>query len=99
MNRELEQYRFARIEGYRLTQSRLQEQFMEKAVDLDGLERTVRLELSTTAPLAPWRKSEMEQVGCREGRRLAALEFFWENHQAIRLALKSIRGIGGAQPD
>lgn len=99
MNRELEQYRFARIEGYRITQSRLQEQFMDKAVNLDGLERVVGLELAATVSQAPWRKSEMEQVGCREGMRLAALEFFWEHHQAIRLALKSIRGIGGVQLD
>jgi hypothetical protein len=72
---------------------------MEKALDLDGLERAVRLELAATLPQAPWRKSEMEQVGCREGIQLAALEFFWENHQAIRLALNSIRGIGGDQLD
>ena len=99
MNRELEQYRFARIEGYRISQSRLHEQFMERAVNLDELERAVRLELSTTAPLAPWRKSEMEQAGCREGMRLAALEFFWEIYQAIRHALNGLQTKGVDQPD
>ena len=84
MNREMEQYRFARIEGYRITHARLQEQFVDKGISFEALECAVALELAATLPCAPWRKSEIEQVACREGMRLAALEFFWENHQAMR---------------
>jgi hypothetical protein len=35
---------------------------------------------------APWRKSEIERTGYREGMRLATLEFFWSHRQELRRA-------------
>ena len=41
MNRESEQYRFARIEGYLITLARLEEQFKDTAVNLEEMEAAV----------------------------------------------------------
>jgi hypothetical protein len=83
MNREFEQYRFARIEGRNVTRARLQTQFKAGINDLDELEEAIVLELTMETPCAPWRKSEIEQMGCREGKRLAILEFFGELRRQI----------------
>src|ERR1035438_6973675 len=45
MNREFEQYRFARIEGRNVTRARLQSQFKDGINDLDELEKAIALEL------------------------------------------------------
>jgi len=76
MHRESEQYRFALIEGYRITLSRLEEQFKDKAVNLEEMETAVANQLSKKALCAPWRRSEAEREGCLEGMRLAANVFF-----------------------
>ena len=78
MIREFEQYRFARIEGRNVTRARLQSQFKDGINDLDELEKAIALELTMETPCAPWRKSEIEQIGCREGMRVAIHEFFEE---------------------
>lgn len=87
MNRELEQYRFARIEGHRITRARLEAQFKDGIMNLDDLENAIAHQLTTDQPCAPWRKSEGEQAGCRDGRQLAALEFFWEHRHNLRPAI------------
>ena len=46
MNRESEQYRFARIEGYRITLARLEEQFKDRAVNLEEMEAAVAEQLA-----------------------------------------------------
>jgi hypothetical protein len=86
MNREFQQYRFARIEGHNITRARLQAQFKDGITNLDELEKAIAQQLTPEAPCAPWRRSEIERTGCREGMQLAALEFFWEHHQEIRNA-------------
>jgi hypothetical protein len=83
MNREFEQYRFARIEGRNVTRARLQSQFQDGINDLDELEKAIALELTMETPCTPWRKSEIEQIGCREGTRLAIYEFFGELRRQI----------------
>jgi hypothetical protein len=83
MNREFEQYRFARIEGRNVTRARLQTQFKDGFNDLDELEKAIALELTMETPCAPWRKSEIGQMGCREGMRLAIHEFFGELRRQI----------------
>jgi hypothetical protein len=83
MNREFEQYRFARIEGRNVTRARLQSQFKDGINDLDELEKAIALELTMETPCTPWRKSEIEQIGCREGTRLAIHEFFGELRRQI----------------
>jgi hypothetical protein len=41
------------------------------------------------ATIAAWRQSEMEQADCREGMRLAALEFYWARREEIRLSIEN----------
>ena len=86
MNSEFEQYRFARIEGRKITRARLEAQFKDGITDLDELEKAITQQLTMAPPCTPWRKSEMEQTGCQEGMQMAALEFFWEHRQEIRSA-------------
>ena len=83
MNRVFEQYRFARIEGRNVTWARLQTQFKNGINDLEELKKAIALELAMKTPCAPWRKAEIEQIGCREGMRLAIHEFFGELRQQI----------------
>ena len=85
MIREFEQYRFARIEGHNITRARLEAQFKNGITDLDELEKAIAQQLEAAATnCAPWRKSEIEQIGCRDGMRMASLEFFWEHRQELR---------------
>lgn len=84
MNRESEQYRFARIEGYRITLTRLEEQFKDRAVNLAEVEAAVVEQLAKETQCAPWRRSETERAGCREGMRLAALQFLSQYWEAMR---------------
>ena len=91
MNREFEQYRFARIEGRNVTRARLQSQFKDGINDLDELEKAIALELTMETPCAPWRKSEIEQIGCREGMQMAALEFFWKHRHEVQSLNNSVQ--------
>jgi hypothetical protein len=84
MNREPEQHRFARIEGYIITLARLQQQFEDMAVNLEQMEAAVARQLAKENSCAPWRTSETERAGCREGIRLAALQFLSQYREAIR---------------
>jgi len=84
MHLESEQYRFARVEGYIITLARLQEQFEDTAVNLEEMETAVAGQLAKENLCAPWRTSETERAGCREGMRLAAHEFLSQYREAIR---------------
>ena len=84
MNRESEQYRFARIEGYHITLAHLEEQFKDRAVNLEEMEAAVAEQLAKECLCAPWRKSETERAGCREGMRLAALQFLSQYREVMR---------------
>jgi hypothetical protein len=83
MKRESEQYRYARIEGYRITLAHLEDQFRDAAVNLEQMEATVVKQLAEETLCAPWRTSERERAGCREGMRLAALQFLSQYRKAI----------------
>jgi len=87
MNAEFQQYRFARIEGHNITRARLEAQFKDGITNLNELDDVIAQQL-TAEPTncAPWRKSEIEQTGYREGMHLAALEFFWSHRQELRCA-------------
>ena len=87
MNAAFQRYRFARIEGHNITRARLEAQFKDGITNLDELEELIAQQL-TEEPTncAPWRKSEIEQTGYREGMHLAALEFFWLHRQELRRA-------------
>ena len=88
MNRKSEQYRFARIEAYRITLTRLDEQFKDRAVNFEKMEAAVIEQLAKENLCASWRRSETERAGCREGMRLAAIQFlsqYWEAMRNLRL--------------
>jgi hypothetical protein len=84
MNREFQQYRFAWIEGNNITRARLESQFKDGITDLERLEKAIEQELMEETKSAPWRRSEIEQIGCRDGARMAALEFFWAHRQELQ---------------
>jgi hypothetical protein len=87
MNHEVQQHRLARIEGYNITRARLQSQFTNGIGDPGDFEKAIAEQLATLpTAIAAWRQSEMEQAGCQEGMRLAALEFYWEHRAQIRVA-------------
>jgi len=82
MNQEFQQYRLARIEGYNITRAQLQSRFGSGIGDLGEFEKAITEQLAMPpTTIAAWRQSEMEQAGCREGMRLAALEFYWDHRQ------------------
>lgn len=84
MNHELEQYRFARIEAEKITRARLDAQFNSRVTNADDLEKAISELLATDTPTCvPWRRSEIEQTGCRDGIRFAALEFFWSRRREL----------------
>ena len=77
MNREFQQYRFARIEAKNITRARLEAQFKNEIGSLEDVEKAIEQLIMTEATCTPWRQSEVEQVGSRDGTRMAALEFYW----------------------
>ena len=77
MNHEFQQYRFARIEAQNITRARLEAQFKHGIGSLEEVEKIIELIILTEPTCTPWRQSEVEQVGSRDGTRLAALEFYW----------------------
>ena len=83
MNHELQQYRFARIEGEKITRARLQARFKDGIPNLEELEKAIREQMTTEPICTSWRESEAERAGCREGMRMAALEFYWEHRNSV----------------
>ncbi len=83
MNHEFQQYRFARIEGQNITRARLEAHFRDGITDFEELERAIEKQLTTKPTCTPWRTSEAEQTGCREGMRMAALEFYWAHRRDL----------------
>ena len=83
MNRESEQYRFARVEAYYATLAHLEKQFRDRAINLGEMEAAVAEHLGKEWFCAPWRKSESERAGCREGMRLAGLQFLSQYREVL----------------
>jgi len=86
MIRESEEYRFARIEGYRITLTRLEEQFKDRAINLEKMEAAVIEQLAKENLCAPWRTSETERAGYRAG--IQFLSQYWE---AMRISDRTAR--------
>ena len=76
MEGEFQQYRFARIEAQNITKARLETQFKNTVTEIEALERTIQRLLTTEVSSTPWRNSEIENAGSRDGTRMAALEFY-----------------------
>jgi hypothetical protein len=79
MQTEFQQYRFSLIEARNITRTRLEAQFNGQLADTDDIERAVAQRLAMEpSNCAPWHLSEIERTGCRDGIRMASLEFYWE---------------------
>jgi len=81
MNQQFREYCFARIEAQKITRVRLEAQFKDGISSLEDLDQAIEQLLAAESTPTPWRRSEVEQVGSREGTRMAALEFYWEHRQ------------------
>lgn len=77
MNREFQQYRFARIEAHNITRAKLEAQFKNGIGGLEEVEKAIEQLIMTELTCTPWRESEVERAGSRDGTRIAALEFHW----------------------
>jgi len=53
-------------------------------VNLEEMEAAVAEQLAKENLCAPWRTSETERAGCREGMRLAAFQFLSQYREAMR---------------
>jgi len=96
MNREFQQYRFARTEAQNITRARLEAQFRHGITDPEQLEKAIETQLTMEPTCTPWRTSEVEQAGSREGMRMAALEFYWAHRRD--LAVLSCEGTSARFP-
>jgi len=81
MNREFQQYRFARIEAQNITRVWLEAQLKGRIGRLEEIEKAIEQLVITEPTCTPWRQSELEQAGARDGTRLAALEFYWAHRR------------------
>ena len=77
MDREFQQYRFARIEAQNITRAQLKAQFKDGIGGIELVEKAIEQLITTGPACTPWRQSQVEQAGSRDGTRLAALEFYW----------------------
>jgi hypothetical protein len=89
MNLEFQQYRFARIEAQNITRTRLETQFKHGVGDPHEFERAIERFVEMKSTCTPWRNSELEQAGSRDGARMAALEFFWMHRRQLPTAAES----------
>jgi hypothetical protein len=89
MEGEFQQYRFARIEAQNITKAQLETQFKNTVTEIEALERTIQRLLTTEVSSTPWRNSEIENAGSRDGTRMAALEFYWTHRRRLPRASES----------
>lgn len=94
MNHEFRQYRFARIEAHKITRARLEAQFKDGIGRPEAIEKAIEQLLTTERTCTPWRTSEVEQAGSREGMRMAALEFYWDCRRRHSSGCESERSRG-----
>lgn len=97
MDREFQEYRFARIEAQNITRTRLEAQFKDGTGGLEQIEKSIEQLIVTEPTCTPWRQSEVEQAGAREGTRMAALEFYWL-HRPRRQSVDAGSGHPGTEP-
>jgi len=81
MDREFQQYRFARIEAQNITRAQLEAQFKDGIRGIEVVEKAIEQLMMTGLTCTPWRQSELEQAGSCDGTRLAALEFYWAHRR------------------
>lgn len=89
MDQEFQGYRFARIEAEKITRARLEAQFQDGVGCPGKLEKAIEQLLTAEPTCTPWRKTELEQAGSRDGARMAALEFYWTHRRRLLPAVES----------
>jgi hypothetical protein len=78
--------RRARMDGYTIVRAILQSKLKREIRDLAELEQAIQEELAKEpSMIAPWHNSVVLQSACREGMRLAALEFEREHRDGRSL--------------
>jgi len=76
MDRKFQEYRFSWIEAQNITRARLEAQFKDGIGNLEEIEKAIEQLITPEPTCVPWRTSEIEQAGSRDGTRMAALEFY-----------------------
>jgi hypothetical protein len=81
---DFEQYQQARRDGYGITKALLELKLETEIRDVSGLEKAVQEQLQNEpVMIAPWHCSPLAQSACRDGMRLAALEFYWDQMRLV----------------
>lgn len=81
---DFEQYQQARRDGYGITKALLELKLETEIRDVSELEKAVQEQLqSEPVMIAPWHSSPLARSACRDGMRLAALEFYWDQMRLI----------------
>ena len=86
MPRTFQLYRFALIEAKNITRTRLEAEFKDGIASAHMLENAIERELTAERTCTPWRITDAEQQGSRDGTRMAALEFYWEHRHDLQPA-------------
>ena len=85
---ELTPYRRARAFGYTVINALLEGKFATGIQDVAHFEQVIQDHLAMEPnKIAPWHRSPLAQSACRDGMRLAALNFYWEHRDAIQVRL------------
>ena len=56
---------------------------------LDEVEKAIKQLIMTEPTCTPWRQSEVERAGSRDGTRMATLEFYWAHRHRCPLSSES----------
>ena len=91
MSSTFQLYRFALIEAKNITRSRLEAEFRDGIASASALKNAIERQLTTEQSCTPWRVTEAERRGSKDGARMAALEFYWEHRHGFRRAIDSTR--------
>jgi hypothetical protein len=85
---EFKQYQQAHRHGHAVINALLNEQFKAGIRDIAKFEKTIEEQLAKEPnQIGPPHNTPLTQSACRDGMRLAALEFYWEHRDAIQLRL------------
>jgi hypothetical protein len=76
---------------YRITLSRLEEQFKDRAVSREQMEAAIAEQLAKETICAPWRRSEAERAGCSEGMWQAGSSFFRSTGRRCEISTEQAR--------
>ena len=81
---EFTPYRRARIFGYSVINALLKCKVETGIHDFAHFEQVIQEHLAMEPnKIAPWHRSPLVQAACRDGMRLAALEFYWEHRDKL----------------